>query len=118
MSTSLVSREVIADSIELVTRGNLFDAMVVLVGCDKTIPGGAMALARLDIPGLSSTAVRLRQDGLLGTTSPSRTCLKLSARMRPVGCSDADLGEIEATGLSRRGRLRRPVHRKHDGYGL
>src|SRR3982750_221490 len=52
MRASLVSREVIADSIELVARGNLFDALVVLVGCDKTIPGGAMALARLDIPGL------------------------------------------------------------------
>jgi len=52
MRTSLVSREVIADSIELVTRGNLFDALIVLVGCDKTIPGGVMALARLDIPGL------------------------------------------------------------------
>jgi dihydroxy-acid dehydratase len=52
MRTSLVSREVIADSIELVTRGNLFDALVVLVGCDKTIPGGVMALARLGIPGL------------------------------------------------------------------
>lgn len=52
MRASLISREVIADSIELVTRGNLFDALVVLVGCDKTIPGGAMALARLNIPGL------------------------------------------------------------------
>ena len=52
MRTSLVSREVIADSIELVTRGNLFDALIVLVGCDKTIPGGIMALARLNIPGL------------------------------------------------------------------
>ena len=52
MRTSLVSREVIADSIELVARGNLFDALVVLVGCDKTIPAGVMALARLDIPGL------------------------------------------------------------------
>jgi dihydroxy-acid dehydratase len=52
MRTSLVSREVIADSIELVTRGNLFDALVVLVGCDKTIPGGIMALARLNVPGL------------------------------------------------------------------
>jgi dihydroxy-acid dehydratase len=52
MRASLVSREVIADSIELVTRGNLFDALVVLVGCDKTIPGGVMALARLNIPGL------------------------------------------------------------------
>jgi dihydroxy-acid dehydratase len=52
MRTSLVSREVIADSIELVTRGNMFDALIVLVGCDKTIPGGIMALARLNIPGL------------------------------------------------------------------
>ncbi len=52
MRTSLVSREVIADSIELVTRGNQFDALIVLVGCDKTIPGGVMALARLNIPGL------------------------------------------------------------------
>ena len=52
MRTSLVSREVIADSIELVARGNLFDGLVVLVGCDKTIPGGVMALVRVDIPGL------------------------------------------------------------------
>src|SRR2546423_7127042 len=52
MKTSLVSREVIADSIELLGRGHMFDALVVLVGCDKTIPGGAMALLRLDVPGL------------------------------------------------------------------
>ena len=52
MRASLISREVIADSIELVTRGTLFDALIVLVGCDKTIPGGIMALARLNIPGL------------------------------------------------------------------
>ena len=52
MRASLVSREVIADSIELVTRGNGFDGLVVLVGCDKTIPGGVMALARLNIPGV------------------------------------------------------------------
>ena len=52
MRASLVSREVITDSIELVTRGNLFDALIVLVGCDKTIPAGIMSLARLNIPGL------------------------------------------------------------------
>jgi dihydroxy-acid dehydratase len=52
MRASLVSREVIADSIELVARGNGFDGLVVLVGCDKTIPGGVMALARLNVPGL------------------------------------------------------------------
>src|SRR4051812_29048100 len=52
MRASVISREVIADSIELVTRGNGFDAVICLVGCDKTIPGAAMALARLDVPGL------------------------------------------------------------------
>jgi len=53
MKTSLVSREVIADSIELVARGNHFDALVCLSGCDKTNPGVMMAMARLDIPSLA-----------------------------------------------------------------
>ena len=52
MRASLVSREVIADSIELVVRGHLLDGLVCLVGCDKTIPAAVMALARLDVPGL------------------------------------------------------------------
>jgi dihydroxy-acid dehydratase len=52
MKSSLVSREVIADSIELVARGHLLDALVALPACDKTIPGTAMALARLDLPSL------------------------------------------------------------------
>ncbi len=51
MKTSLVSREVIADSIELVGRGHMFDAIVTIVGCDKTIPAAAMAHARLGVPG-------------------------------------------------------------------
>ena len=51
MKASLISREVIADSIELVVRGHLLDGVVCLVGCDKTIPGAAMALGRLDVPG-------------------------------------------------------------------
>jgi dihydroxy-acid dehydratase len=51
MKSSLVSREVVADSIELVVRGHLLDGVVCLVGCDKTIPGAAMALGRLDVPG-------------------------------------------------------------------
>jgi len=52
MKCSLMSREMVADSIELVTRGHCLDGVVTLVGCDKTIPAGAMALARLDIPGM------------------------------------------------------------------
>ncbi|MYF98671.1 dihydroxy-acid dehydratase [Candidatus Poribacteria bacterium] len=53
MKTSLISREVVADSIELVSIGNMFDAVVALCGCDKTVPGTVMALARLDIPSLT-----------------------------------------------------------------
>ena len=52
MKASLISREVIADSIELVARGHLFDGVVALSGCDKTIPGTVMALARLNVPSL------------------------------------------------------------------
>jgi dihydroxy-acid dehydratase len=52
MKTSLISRELITDSIELVTEGHLFDALIVLTGCDKTIPAGAMALARTNVPGV------------------------------------------------------------------
>src|SRR5213078_88212 len=52
MRASLISRDLIADTIELVTEGHLFDGLVCLVGCDKTIPGAVMALARLDVPGL------------------------------------------------------------------
>src|SRR3974390_2835216 len=52
MKTSLVSREVIADSIELLVRGHMFDGVVALAACDKTIPGAAMALVRLNVPGV------------------------------------------------------------------
>src|SRR5437899_10203818 len=52
MKASLVSRELVADSIELVGRGHMFDAIVALVGCDKTIPGAALGLIRLNVPAL------------------------------------------------------------------
>src|SRR5438046_8653710 len=52
MKASLVSREVIADSIELVGRGHMFDGVIALVGCDKTMPGAAMALLRMNVPGV------------------------------------------------------------------
>ncbi|MEE9219421.1 MAG: dihydroxy-acid dehydratase, partial [Acidobacteriota bacterium] len=52
MKTSLISREIVADSIELVVRGHLFDAVVALSGCDKTVPGTVMALCRLNLPSL------------------------------------------------------------------
>ena len=68
MKTSLVSREVIADSIELMCRGYQFDAVVALAACDKTIPGAVMALARLDIPGAAALR-RLDRARAAGTTA-------------------------------------------------
>ena len=84
MRASLISREVIADSIELVVRGHLLDGLVCLVGCDKTIPAAAMALcaARPARAGALQRLDRARHASA-AATSPSRTCSRRSAPMRP-----------------------------------
>jgi dihydroxy-acid dehydratase len=68
MRASLVSRELIADSIELVARGHLFDGLVCFVGCDKTIPAGVMASCAWTSPGSSSTTDRSRPAASAGAT--------------------------------------------------
>lgn len=95
MRASLVSREVIADSIELVCRGQLFDAVVCVVGCDKTIPAAAMALARLDLPGL------VLYGGTIGAGSYRGKDVTLQDVYEAIGAnaagkiSDLDLQELE-----------------------
>ena len=74
MKASLVSREIVADSIELVARGYMFDAVIALVGCDKTIPGAALGLIRLNLPPLvlyggSIAPGRFRGKGQLRSSS-------------------------------------------------
>ena len=96
MRTSLVSREVIADSIELVARGNLFDALVVLVGCDKTIPGGAMALARLNIPGVLLYGGSIAPGKFAGHDVTIQDVFEAVGAHAAGKMSDAELGEIEA----------------------
>ena len=97
MKTSLVSREVIADSIELVARGHLFDAIVALSGCDKTIPGTVMALARLDIPGVMLYGGSIRPGRFQRpATSRSRTSSRRSAPTPPASMTDEELHELEA----------------------
>jgi len=81
MKASLVSREVIADSIELVARGNLFDGLVGIGGCDKNMPGIIMALCRLDIPGMmlyggSIAPGKIEAKTARESTSRFRMCLK------------------------------------------
>ena len=117
MKASLISREVIADSIELVARGHLFDGIVCLVGCDKTIPAGAMALGRLGIPGL------VLYNGTIYPGTYKGQPADIVSVYEAIGAYQA--GKIDARGavrgrerrLPRGRRVRRPVHRQHDGDG-
>ena len=88
MKASLISREVIADSIELVARGNLFDGLVGIGGCDKNMPGIIMALCRLDIPGMmlygGSIAPGKLNRPTVSSTSRFKMSLKASARTPPA----------------------------------
>ena len=95
MRTSLVSREVIADSIELVSRGNLFDALIVLVGCDKTIPGGVMSLARLNIPGLILYGGSIAPGHFEGHSVTIQDVYEAIGKHARGGMTDAQLKSLE-----------------------
>lgn len=95
MRMSLVSREVIADSIELVARGNQFDGIVALVGCDKTIPGAIMALARLNIPGLVLYGGSIAPGNLHGHDVTIQDVYEAVGAHAQKRMSDADLLALE-----------------------
>ena len=95
MRASLVSREVIADSIELVCRGQLFDAVVCVVGCDKTIPAAAMALARLDLPGIVLYGGTIAAGNYRGKDVTIQDVFEAVGANAAGKISDADLLEIE-----------------------
>src|SRR5262249_37512116 len=97
MKASLVSREVIADSIELVTRGNGFDGLVLLVGCGKTIPGAAMALARLDIPGLVLYGGSIAPGHWQGHEVTIQDVFEAVGAHAAGRLSDVELGKLEAS---------------------
>jgi len=95
MKASLVSREVIADSIELVCRGQLFDAVVCVVGCDKTIPAAAMALARLDLPGLILYGGTIAAGSFRGKDVTIQDVYEAIGANLAGKMSDSDLTELE-----------------------
>src|SRR6266481_2507543 len=95
MKTSLVSREVIADSIELVARGHMFDALIVLVGCDKTIPGGAMALLRVDVPGFVVYGGSIQPGRFRGHDVTIQDLFEAVGANAAGKMSDQDLKELE-----------------------
>ncbi len=95
MKTSLVSREVIADSIELVGRGHMFDAMVCLAACDKTTPGSAMALVRLDRPGVLLYGGSIMPGYWRGRQVAVGDIYEAIGAAAAGKITDADLGELE-----------------------
>lgn len=96
MRASLVSREVVADSIELVARGHLLDAVVAISGCDKTIPGTVMALARLDLPSLMLYGGSIAPGLYRGTSVTIQDVFEAVGAHAAGRMSDADLEELEA----------------------
>ena len=96
MKTSLVSREVIADSIELVGRGHYFDAMIALSGCDKTIPGTVMALARLDVPAVMLYGGSIPPGRFKGHDVTIQDVFEAIGAHAAGTMTDAELAELEA----------------------
>lgn len=96
MRASLVSREVVADSIELVARGHLLDAVVAISGCDKTIPGTVMALARLDLPSLMLYGGSIAPGLYRGNSVTIQDVFEAVGAHAAGKMSDADLAELEA----------------------
>ena len=96
MKASLVSREVIADSIELVARGNGFDGLIVLVGCDKTIPAASMALARLNIPGLVLYGGSIAPGQFQGHSVTIQDVFEAVGAHKAGKMNDADFTQLEA----------------------
>jgi dihydroxy-acid dehydratase len=95
MKTSLVSREIIADSIELVARGHLFDAVVALSGCDKTIPGTVMALARLDLPSVMLYGGSIRPGRFQGHDVTIQDVFEAVGAHATGRMTDQELNELE-----------------------
>ena len=95
MKASLVSRDLIADSIELVARGYMFDALITLVGCDKTIPGAAMGLIRLNIPGMILYCGSIAPGNFRGREVTIQDVFEAVGANAAGKMSDDDLREIE-----------------------
>jgi dihydroxy-acid dehydratase len=95
MKTSLVSREVVADSIELVARGHMFDAVVAMSGCDKTIPGCVMALARLDLPSVMLYGGSIAPGRYRGHDVTIQDVFEAVGAHAAGSVSDEDLTELE-----------------------
>ena len=115
MRASLISREVIADSIELMVHAHDFDALVCLVGCDKTVPAALMALARVDKPAVVLYSGPMRAGRLHGREVTIQDVWEAVGAEERGLIPRAELDELERFACPGAGNLRGPLHRQHDG---
>ncbi len=116
MRASLVSREVIADSVELIAQGYLYDGMVALSACDKTIPGGAMGVIRSGVPGMVLYGGTIAPGEWQGRKLTIVEVFEAVGQRAAGKISEEELLEIERRAIPGPG-LRRAVHRQHHGHG-
>ncbi len=117
MRASLVSREVIADSVELIAQGYLYDGMVALSACDKTIPGGAMGVMRSGVPGMVLYGGTIAPGEWRGRKLTIVEVFEAVGQRAAGKISEEELLEIEKKGHPRPRGLRGAVHRQHHGHG-
>ena len=117
MRYSLVSREVIADSIELAVQGHTLDGVVVIVGCDKTIPAAAMALARMNLPGLVFYGGTIMPGLHNGREISIQQVFEAIGAHGAGTIDDAELKAVESAACPGAGACGGPVHRQHHGHG-
>ena len=117
MKSSLVSREVIADSVELTMRGHSYDALVGLAGCDKSLPGMMMAMLRLNVPSVFMYGGSILPGRFHGRDVTVVDVFEAVGQHAAGNMSDEDLFELECVACPSAGGLRGPVHRQHHGHG-
>ena len=115
MKSSLPSREVIADSVELTVRGHAYDALIGIAGCDKSQPGMMMAMCRLNVPSIYIYGGSILPGTFKGKPVTIQDVYEAVGKHSVGGMSDADLDDARTECLSVGRRLRRAIHRQHHG---
>ena len=115
MKSSLPSREVIADSVELTMRGHCYDALVGLAGCDKSLPGMMMAMCRLNVPSIFIYGGSILPGTFKGKPVTVQDVFEAVGKHSVGAMSDDDLDELEQVACPSAGACGAPVHRQHHG---
>ena len=116
MKSSLVSRECIADSVELTVRGHCYDALVGLAGCDKSLPGMMMAMLRLNVPSVFMYGGSILPGRFRGKDVTVVDVFEAVGRHAAGTMSDEELHELECVACPVRRGVWRPIHRQHHGH--